>query len=137
SCASAPMALVNISAEVTTMIETDFVFMVYPQGSEHPEGHPGIDANLRVESELRSPWTGRRPVLLGTNDIAGLDAEHAGGRLRRGGDRGDDHDDGTEPQGRRRPRGESMELRCNDERNGKCDGQAEGQPAGCQRESAG
>src|ERR1035441_7500788 len=38
---SALMALVNISAEVTTMIETDFVFMVYPQGSEHPEGHPG------------------------------------------------------------------------------------------------
>src|ERR1019366_3027802 len=104
SCAMAPMALVNISAEVTTMIETDFVFMVYPQGRDHS---------------------------------AGLDAEHAGGRLRRGGDRGDHHDDGTEPQGRRRPRGESMELRCNDERNGKCDGQAEGQPAGCQRESAG
>src|ERR1039458_8741159 len=41
SCAMAPMALVNISAEVTQMIEPAFVCMVYPQGSEHPEGHPG------------------------------------------------------------------------------------------------
>src|ERR1039457_4103119 len=115
SCASAPMALVNISAEVTTMIETDFVFMVYPQGSEHPEGHSGIGANLRVVRASLG-WTGRRPVLLGTNDVAGLNAEHAGGRLRRGGNRGDHHDDGTEPQGRHRPGRESMDLRRHDER---------------------
>src|ERR1017187_10513033 len=41
SCASAPLALVNISAKVTTMIETDFVFMVYPQGSGASRGPSG------------------------------------------------------------------------------------------------
>src|ERR1017187_7976430 len=73
----------------------------------------------------------------GADDVGWLNAEDAAGGLGGGGERGGEYDGGTESEGRHGPRRESVQLRCHDDRTGKCDGQAERQPPGGQLETAG
>src|ERR1035438_4534452 len=73
----------------------------------------------------------------GADDVGWLNAEDTAGGLGGGSERGGEYDGGTESEGRDGPGGESVQLRCHDDRTGKGDGQAERQAPGGQLETAG